>query len=189
MQEYLKHKNWYSRATKKLKRKYGKDYKLFAALLASTSPRFQIKRNINTAENIHSDFKANPEKCINFFLKDKRKALKHYKLLPAHYNNIIRSLLHDFTGKADFQLSGLKVNAFFQNLTGNKKAVTIDIWMLRYFGDTRQQISIGPYKRYTRIIRKLAIREGLEPCELQAILWEKTRAKAGFNPSSFEKHI
>ena len=46
---YKKHKNWYSLTRYKLIKKYKKDYKLIAGLLASTSPQYNIKRNIMDA--------------------------------------------------------------------------------------------------------------------------------------------
>jgi len=55
MKNYLKYKNWYSDTRKTLKKLYGDDYKLICGLIASTSPRFSIKRNIDTAKKILSE--------------------------------------------------------------------------------------------------------------------------------------
>lgn len=191
MYKYLKYKNWYSQSRARLIKKYGQDYKLMAGLIASTSPRFQIKRNINTAENIYRDFKAGRYDFLSYAVNNEKAFCKKYKILKAHYHNILK-VLECYTKDGDFKklvLSGLKVKSFFQNLIGNYEAVTLDIWMMRYFNYNKDYLTIRPYKRFTRIVRRLAEREGLKPCELQAILWTKIRYEHGFKPLNFAKFI
>ena len=131
MIDYLKYKNWYNLTFKTLKRKYKHDYKLIAGLIASTSPRFSIKRNIKTALKLYEDFKNNQDVFINNILNNKDNFLRHYKIFKPHYNNILKTLKHDY--KKDLNLNGLKVNAFYHNLIGNTEYITLDIWMLKYF--------------------------------------------------------
>lgn len=126
MQNYLKYKNWYSLANQKIKKVYKNDSVLFAGLIASASPRFSIKRNINTAKNIYNDFKKQKNFVTNA-KKNKKLFLKKYKILNAHYHNIIKILDFNYNNNKIPKLSGLKVNSFFQNLIGNYDAVTLDI--------------------------------------------------------------
>lgn len=189
IKKFYKYKNWYRKTRSILIKKYGKDYKLFSGLLASTSPRFQIKRNYNTSVLIYKDYKNNPCQFLSYTIENKKQFIKKYKLLPAHYNNIIRTLSYNYTSSKKLVLSGNKVNAFYNNITGNYHAVTLDVWMLRYFKDTNANITLGKYKYYTRIIRKLSKKLGLYPAELQAIIWNKQRYIDGVKPSNFYQHI
>jgi len=189
MKRFIKHKNWYRKTRGLLIKTYGKDYRLFAGLLASTSPRFQVKRNYNTSISIYNNYKSNPAEFLAEAIANKVDFIKRHKLLPAHYNNIIRTLSHSFTGSKKLELSGLKVNSFFNNIIGNYDYVTIDIWMLRYFRHSKDTLGVRDYRRYTRIIRKLAKKLGLLPAELQAVLWEKQRNAEGQKPTNFYQYI
>lgn len=187
MKNYFKYKNWYSLSRYKLIKKYKQDYKFFASLIASTSPRFSIKRNINTARWIYKDFKLYDKYLIWQFENQKEFVLKKYKILNAHYNNILKCLKHDF--KKPLKLNGNKVNSFYNNLIGNYEYVTIDIWMLRYFEHKKAWVNLTEYKDYSNIIKELAYKEGLKPCEMQAIIWTKIRLEHGFKPLNFAKFI
>lgn len=188
MKNYLQYKNWYQLTSNKLKRKYKKDFPLICGLIASISPQFRIKRNINTADRIYTDFK----KYGNDFIKDleynRIYNLIKYKILNSHYYNILRCLKHDF--KNDLKLSGDKVNAFYHNLLGDlDNYVTIDTWMSRYFNHQKSWINKGDYIRYSKIIIKLAKKENLRPAEMQSIIWIKIRCDNGFKPINFTKFI
>ena len=175
IKKFYKHKYWYKKTRVLLMRKYKKDYRLFSALLASTSPRFQVKRNYNTTLLIFNDYIKNKNSFLIYAVKNKKRFIKKYKLLPAHYNNIIRSLSHNFTNSKKLVLGGNKVNAFYNNIIGNYNHVTIDIWMLRYFKNKKSQCNLSEYRYYTRIIKKLSKKLKMQPCELQAVLWFKIR--------------
>lgn len=187
MREYLKHKNWYSKTRYLLIKKYGKDYKIFVALLSATSPKSHIKKNFNLASSIYADYVKDKEGLRLYFRKYKAYAIRKYKLIPCHYNNILRALEHDF--KKPFELSGQKVNSFYQNLTGNYHAVTIDIWILKYFKHGKAYVNGSEYKYYSRIIRKLAKHLNLLPAQAQAVLWEYTRGQYNISPKSFASFI
>lgn len=189
IEKFYKYKNWYSKTRFLLIRKYKKDYRLFAGLLSATSPRFQIKRNFNTANNIYYDFIKDKQKFLSYFIKNKNKALKKYKILYAHYNNIIRVLSHNYTNSKKLELGGLKVNSFYNNLIGNYYYVTIDVWILRYFKHKKPSLNKGDYICYTRIITKLSKKLNLYPCELQAVIWEKIRYQNKVKPSNFHAFI
>lgn len=188
IKHFYKHKNWYRKTRVLLIKKYGKNYKLFSGLLASTSPRFQVKRNYNTSLIIYNDYINNPSNFLKYAIGNKKQFIKKYKLLPAHYNNIIRTLSHNFINGKKLVLSGNKVNSFYNNIIGNYQYVTIDIWMLKYF-NYEGNLTIKKYKYFTRIIRKLSVKYNLLPCELQAILWEKIRYKYNVKPSNFYQYI
>lgn len=189
IKKFYKYKNWYRRTRSLLIRKYKKDYKLFSGLLASTSPRFQVKRNYNTTLLIYNDYINNPSQFLKRIIENKKEFLKKYKLLNAHYNNIIRTLSHDFTRSKKLILSGNKVNSFYNNIIGNYNYVTIDVWIIRYFKINKRQLNISEYKYYTRIIRKLAKKLKLYPCELQAILWHKQRFIENKKDANFYQYI
>lgn len=189
IKKFYKHKNWYRCTRSLLMRKYKKDYKLFSGLLASTSPRFQVKRNYNTSLLIYNDYIKNKNIFLKYIIGNKKEFLKKYKLLPAHYNNIVRTLSHDYTKSKKLILSGNKVNSFYNNIIGNYNYVTIDIWIIRYFGINKRQLNLTEYKYYTRIICKLAKKLKLYPCELQAILWYKQRFIENKKDSNFYQYI
>jgi len=185
MKKYIKYKNWYSKTRYILIKKYGKDYKLFSSLLAVTSPRFQIKRNYQTSLNIFDDYMKDKEKLLQYALKNKKRFMKKYKILPCHYNNLIRVFKHNFKSRKPLILSGLKVNSFYNNLTGHNEYVTLDIWMMKYFNFKKDWLNKSDYIYYTRIIRKLAQKENMNPCQLQAVLWHKQRGKENIQPKNF----
>lgn len=188
LKRFYKHKNWYRKTRSTLINRFGKDYKLFAGLLASTSPRFQVKRNFNTSLKLYRDYLKGKEVFLAYAVENKKTFIKKYKLLPAHYNNIIRTLSHNYAG-GKLELGGMKVNAFYQNITGNYNAVTLDVWMIKYFKLNKGWLNIGEYRLYSRVIRKLAQRLGLLPAELQAVIWERQRAKEGRKPSNFFQYL
>jgi hypothetical protein len=83
-------------------------------------------------------------------------------------------------------LSGNKVRAFAQNLKGDFTAVTVDVWILRYFGvDEKKAISDKLYAKIADRIRRIAKRIGESPAACQAILWTISRFNSGFGGSSF----
>lgn len=172
---------WYDLTRQRLIKKYKHDYILVGGLIASTSPRFQVKRNIKTAKNIYNDYVKDRNKFFNYAVNNKIRFIKKYKLLPNHYNNILRVLLKDVKqDKKCIILGGLKVNSFYHNIIEkNDMYVTIDIWMMRYFKHPKKHITIKEYKKYTRIIIQYAKREGLKPKQAQAQIWDNTRKKQG----------
>ena len=173
-------KNWYKYAGAKIKEVYGAEYKLFAGLLSATSPLMGLSRNYNTAKKIYNDYIANPGGYWNWIFNNKKAFYKKYILWHSHYNNVIKVLYnHLYDNNSGLLLEGLKVNSFYQNLIGNKKAVTIDKWILRYYQHKKSFLSISDYKYISRRITLHAKKLGLAPCELQAILCIKTTGYLG----------
>jgi len=184
------YKNWYALASDKIKASYNEDSKLFCGLLASASPRMGLTRNYNIAKAIYEDFKKNPNDFYRYALNEKQAIYKKYIIWHSHYNNIMRVLYnYIYEYKNDLKLEGLKVNNFYQNLLGNKNAITLDTWMARHYKHAKSFLSIGDYKRISKLIIRHAKRLELAPSELQAILWINVREKAGFKPLYFHEVI
>jgi hypothetical protein len=189
MVEYIKYKNWYSEANLKLKNKYNEDLFLICGLIASISPQMPVERNLNIAEDIYKDFKIDKDKFLKV-LRNKTKFFRKYGLFKPHYNNIVKTIYHNFVD--DLKLNGNKVYNFYKNLIGDYEAVTIDTWMLRYFNHDKDRINHlrkSEYIKYSDIIKKESKEMGLLPAEYQAILWTKTRQEQGQEPISFGEFI
>ncbi len=162
-------KNWYIDTQRFLQGTFGIDYKLFAGILAATSPQVTVQMNWNLTCRIYHDYKAGREPnlagCMRY-----------------HKPNVRRVL-------AGEPLSGRKVQNFYQNLIGNFNAVTIDTWMLRLFGwynrHTRKTPTKNQYDRMARAFCKIARANDFEPAEFQAILWVKYRKQNGYRPTDF----
>lgn len=198
MESILKHKaqrTWYKKARRDIRRIAGRDAVLLSGLIAATSPRFQVKRNWRTSKSIFDDCLNDPASFAIYACTNKAQFLKDYKLLPAHYNNVIICLLSYIRKDKKYNLSGMKVNAFFHNLIGDYDYITIDVWMARFFGHKRAQVNIGEYRYYCGCLRSINrhVRKRynlkLSNAALQAIIWEYQRTKAGLKYSNFSKHI
>ena len=72
-----------------------------------------------------------------------------------------------------------------KNLTGNLFPVTIDVWILRYFGQENETLTPKRYKALSDKISRIAIKHYIFPAELQAVLWSAARAQAGFKPATY----
>jgi hypothetical protein len=76
-------------------------------------------------------------------------------------------------------LGGPKVRAFFRNICGDRRAVTIDVWAARAAAG-RWHNSISPYlyRRLERAYVDAADRRGVDPRALQAAVWIDIRGGA-----------
>lgn len=166
-----KAETWYTDTTKLIKQLYGENWRLFADLLAATSPRSQVKKNWRTADRILSAYlncKAEPEKYFNVLID----------LLSTHINNVLRAL----QGK---QLQGQKVYRFAENLKGNLDCITIDVWICRAYGIEHKQLTKSVYDKLEKRIVADAKRRKIRPANWQAILWYTIRRLHGKNQKSF----
>lgn len=159
--------NWYRQAREEIEFHFGDDADLFCNLLAATSPRKSIKANWRLARRLYTSWKQNGWICST--------DLK--SCLPAHRLNVLRTFRNE-------PLHGRKVRAFAENLRGNMKEVTVDIWMLRYFGfaDRPTELAVNTV---VRRVKSLAADAGLEPGQMQAVLWAKSLRREGRKPKSF----
>ncbi len=154
MQQHAESANWY-RADHEYIYKTFDDPELFADLLAATSPRAAVRKNYNIAMRIYNRFKSGRE-------------INYVGILPNAIPNIGRAL-------AGVPLSGDKVRAFAENLKGNYNAVTIDVWMLRFFKHPTKKATSKQYKKLAARIRRQAKKHGITPAAMQAICWTYAR--------------
>lgn len=158
---------WYLRAYNKINAIYKEDTKLFAGLLAATSPRQHVKLNYKMAKMIYQKYieKDRPKdnKSISYLAK--------YGDLNARIQNIKRVFKNE-------PLSGNKVSSFYQNLIGNLNAVTIDTWIITYIGIQHQQLieSKGGYLALSHRIKQASRILNWKPAEVQECLWSYTYA-------------
>lgn len=166
LQECYYARNWYRDDIKHINETF-EDSRLFAALLAATSPRVSVSRSYKLSIRIYRQFKAG-------------QAIDYSGILPAAIGNIKRAL----SGQ---ELSGPKVRSFYQNLIGNENAVTIDVWMLKFFGIPNKGLTKKQYQKLADKIRRYAKKVGLTASELQAILWTYTRKQENRKNISYSR--
>jgi len=158
----MKATNWYTKCRTEIEKRYGDDADLFCHLLAVTSPRKQVTANWRLAERIYKSYKAG--------------ALDLTGTLPAHRGNVMRAL-------AGEELSGRKVRAFAANLCGDLNVVTVDVWIMRYFGF--EKLTDAIYSFIEKLIKQMAAVYHMKPAEMQAELWYDIIRESGKTPKSF----
>ena len=155
-------RNWYSKCRAEIEKRYGEDADLFCNLLAATSPRKQVTANWRLAERIYKSYKAG--------------ALDLEGTLPAHRGNIRRAI-------AGEELSGRKVRAFAANLCGDMDVVTVDVWIMRYFGF--EKLTDAIYNFIEKLIKQMAAVYHMKPAEVQAEIWCDIIRENGRTPKSY----
>ena len=154
---------WYHEASEYIAVKY--EYpRLFACLLAATSPRVSLARNWRVANMIYRKWTTG-------------QGLDLSQSMRTQHPNIHRAICNEL-------LSGPKVSAFAANLMGDFERVTIDVWVLRYYGLSGAITG----KRYTELadrIRREAHEHGYDPAGYQAIIWTIIRRQYGLGYRSF----
>jgi len=153
---------WYQRATERIKARYDEDTDIFIGLLAATSPRHTVAKNLRMAISIFSAWELN-DKAIDDETLDELGKLGH---IPARYWNIQRALKR-------LDLLGPKVNAFQRNLLGDLTDVTIDTWMITFAGTQyiKELSCLGGIEAYKHRVRRAARVLNWEPAEVQAAVW------------------
>ena len=155
-------KSWYAKCRTEIEKQYGDDADLFCRLLAATSPRKQVTANWRLAEKIYKSYKAG--------------ALDLAGTLPAHRPNVMRAI-------AGEELSGRKVRSFARNLCGDLDVVTVDIWVMRYFGFEKLTDKI--YTFIENLIKQMAAVYHMRAAEMQAELWYEIIREHGRTPKSY----
>lgn len=156
--------NWYQESRQIIVELYGDDADLFCDILAATSPRRQVKANWNMSVKIYDEFKKTGGTTVG--------------MMPSHQCNVFRALSGN-------PLHGWKVPAFAANLKGDLHRVTIDMWVMDFFGLTQRDIRRLEYYRMEAAIQKLAYRRRMMPAEYQAMIWCKAVERAGLTPVSY----
>jgi hypothetical protein len=75
-------------------------------------------------------------------------------------------------------LNGQKTNAFARAIAGDEQAVVIDVWMLRALGIEKKTPTQSQYKEMARAVTKVAIKHGMTPRAMQALIWIIVRGSA-----------
>lgn len=169
-------RNWYRDCGDAIRKEFGNGADLFIDILAATSPRKQVSANWRLAMRIYHVWQNRRVPVFGMLLpRDYDNIVTG--TLPAHRQNIRRALERK-------PLSGNKVRAFAANLKGDMYAVTIDMWICRYF-NVKEALTNRKYNELAQQIRVIAGSLGFRPAEYQAIIWCEAIKQAGRNPKSF----
>jgi hypothetical protein len=139
----------------------GWDRDEFAGVIATTSPRCSVVRNIRMSLHFmyHRDLRVVPMKGIR---------------------TSVRRFL-DGEG-----INGQKTNAFYHNLSGRNDHVTLDVWMAYALGiDQKDFNTVANRAKATQRVVSVGEVLGIEPAEAQAAIWTGYRTRAGRNHSPF----
>lgn len=167
-----KDKNWYAQCQELFTDLFGPEkLDLVCKLFAATSINTSIKSNITLFRKAYYEIE---------------NGLPISNYLPS-----IKTQLQYI--REGLPLSGRKINSFARAMAGDHSAVVVDIWLTRAFGldvqyfrqtkDAaegvgRNRSSSPSDKQYTLIetwVRTEAVKMGLQPRELSAILWSGVR--------------
>jgi len=139
----------------------GWDCDEFAGVLATTSPRCSVVRNIRMS--LH-------------FMKN-----RDTRVVPM--KGIRTSVERFLDGRG---IAGQKTSAFYNNLRGCAESVTLDVWMAYALGiDQKDFRRIPDRQKATDRVVGVARRLGIAPAEAQAAIWAGYRGRAGRNHSPF----
>lgn len=158
---------WYKRGSKfcnYLASEYDLDPYIAACVTSALSPLNPWERNKTDAENVVKAWKAGkgPEDVkVCTFGKNKVKA----------FSALIDGI--------SIKKKARKTHNFLLNLSGSVEPVTVDRWHVRACllkaGSRVEDVSVAvndhQYDRVELITKKLAKREGINPCEFQAVIW------------------
>jgi hypothetical protein len=164
----MQYADWYEQDREFLRSLFGDGWRLMAGLLAATSPRVRLEVSWRWSTEIYRIFTAGREPDLSMLQK-------------CHILNVKRAL-------AGEPLQGRKVKAFYVALCGDMNAVVLDTWMLRlfkYYPRHTHSPQGGRYDRLAAAFRCVARHNGIEPAELQAMLWINYRQKNGYEPVSY----
>jgi hypothetical protein len=75
-------------------------------------------------------------------------------------------------------LKGQKTNAFAKAIAGNENAVVIDVWMLRVLGIEKKSPTQSQYKVMADAVTAVAVKHGMTPRAMQALIWIVVRGSA-----------
>jgi len=157
-------RNWYRDATSHIdwvSYCEGWDRDEFAGVLATTSPRCSVVRNIRMSLHFmhHRDIRVVPMRGIR------------------------TSVQRFVDGKG---IAGQKTSAFCANLSGDYSRVTLDVWMAYALGiDQTDFTRVASHAKATDRIVTVARVMSMEPAEAQACIWTGYRTRKGLNHSPF----
>lgn len=138
----------------------------FAAIVAITSPRVHVKKNISLA--------------LEF--------AELGRISSGHLPTVATALAkHVQTG----DVAGPKVSAFYRALTGDHNAVVLDVWMARAFGMEQTDKAfrrVGTQEWMTQCVTRTAGFLGYTPRQTQACVWYGAMREAGRKPQLFSTY-
>jgi hypothetical protein len=171
---------WYDNIFGLLVKYFGEENaRVFAKLLAATSPRQSVSRNMRLAIVAFTKY----IRELKAKLGDRGDAAAQ-EMIREHFNGEIMKTLRPNVARAMIStegLSGSKVSNFFKSIAGDKNAVTLDVWMARALGLANP----GPfddektYGIFANAIRELSQEAGVAPREYQAAVWSGIRKESG----------
>jgi hypothetical protein len=170
-------RGWYARSTEHLRALFGQNTPRFVALLAATSPRIPVKRNLLKALQVyrhwhHAGRPANPAAVAAL--------LNSPGILQGKFASHLPNVVHALTTPEEhIRLSGEKVENFRRVLLGDLHGVVNDAWIAHMAGiDPAALGTHAAYHALTAKIRRVASRLGWYPAEVQETLWSAFRALA-----------
>lgn len=158
---------WYDRASAAaddIADRYGLDRSQAAGIIAAMSPRSRWSTNLRAAETIARAAADGAPSAPRVGLGDA--VDKAWRI--AHGE------------PAGLTLGGPKVRAFWRNITGDRDAVTVDVWAARA-ATGRYDAPVPAGRRYARIAaayRAAAHAVGVAPRDFQAAVWVHVRGAA-----------
>lgn len=165
--KYQNSRNWYNNSRAAIQKRYKNNTSLFIKLLAVTSPRTTVKRNLYLADKTLRYIRQN--KPIDFSYGITNKTTR---------KNVDRVINNK-------PINGPKVKAFAAALNGDSKQVVIDSWMLKAFNIKRSAPTPNDRVHIKTVINKIADQLHMTPAEVQACLW--SYAKNELNDSPFKE--
>lgn len=156
---------WYSQAGEQLQRfadRQGFDKRTVCEVLALTSPRCAVRRNLRTA----------------------------FKYLAGHVDwsdGVIKSVRTSVTNWENGQgIKGKKTSAFCANLDGCEESICLDSWMAYAFEVDKAKVTqVGVGTPIKRTIRRVAKALGWTNREVQAAIWTAIMAEKGRNDQPY----
>lgn len=201
-------RGWYKRAAESLSQLFGADAPRFVALLAATSPRTDVTRNLRKAVGLWGWYNRKlrasgmakagqlptPE-TVRAWLDRDRKTGKLLEILGdgnlagfrGHDSNIAKALSAPDPA-APGLLGNLKIESFRRNLLGDLGPVTADVWIREFAGRPERDLAKLPgYAAFTAKVRRTArllnqtLKPGeqeWQPAEVQETVWSFVRTLA-----------
>jgi hypothetical protein len=144
------------------------DRKMFSDLVAAISPKNPVKNNLLDAIDVYTRYRQAVDSGKELKAGDYGQMLRGIGLKSRKINaaNVLKA------GGEGTDLSGLKVDSFAKNLSGDTNKVTNDGWMALFGGvDAGKLKSPSTYHALTAKTRAAAKVLGWEPAEAQAGVW------------------
>lgn len=152
---------WYNIANRQLRELFPDNCGYVADLLALTSPRCHISRNVGFVRSIldGDDYPVGIMPTVH-------RSLERYRI----------------SGK----IYGKKTGCFAQNLRGNLSPITLDVHMARAFQVPQKTLFRRDiFERIYRNILRLSNEHGLKPAQTQAAIWAGSLISQNRKPGFF----